>query len=127
MKLHPDRANGLVVTGLGPGWIAVNGERKFTHLMLDARAECQAWHTNPDHPWDQATMNALVARAPELVILGTGSAQRFAPPASLSALMAARVGFEAMDTAAACRTYNILAAEGRDVVALLVLPPPEGL
>jgi uncharacterized protein len=56
-----------------------------------------------------------------VVLLGTGARLRFAPPALLRSLMAHRIGIETMDTAAACRTYNILAGEGRSVVALLML------
>ena len=57
----------------------------------------------------------------ELVILGSGTRNRFPPPAWLAPLMARRLGLETMDTAAACRTYNILAGEGRNVVAALIL------
>ena len=57
---------------------------------------------------------------PEIVILGTGAAQRFPPPALARALAATGVGVEVMDSRAACRTYNILAAEGRKVVAAIL-------
>ena len=60
---------------------------------------------------------------PELVILGSGSRLRFPHPSLLQALMAARIGVETMDTVAACRTYNVLAAEGRRVVAALLVHP----
>ena len=61
------------------------------------------------------------AEPPELVVFGSGARLRFAPPALLRGLMARRIGVETMDTAAACRTYNILAGEGRRVVAALLL------
>ena len=61
------------------------------------------------------------AEPPELVVFGSGTRLRFAPPALLRGLMARRIGVETMDTAAACRTYNILAGEGRRVVAALLL------
>lgn len=123
MKLHPDKPGTNAITGVGSGWIAVNGERQFTHLWLDSQGPWRHWQGDPQAPWDADTMNAVAQRAPELLILGSGERQRFAPPAALQPLMAARIGFETMDTAAACRTYNILAGEGRDVLALLVLPP----
>jgi uncharacterized protein len=53
---------------------------------------------------------------PELVLVGTGATQRFLPAQTTSPLLQAGVGFEVMDTAAACRTFNILLAEGRRVV-----------
>ncbi|HSC07837.1 MAG TPA: Mth938-like domain-containing protein, partial [Steroidobacteraceae bacterium] len=57
---------------------------------------------------------------PEIVILGTGAAQRFPRPELGQALAATGVGVEVMDSRAACRTYNILATEGRKVVAAIL-------
>lgn len=122
MKLHPDRNDGLTVTGLAEGWIAVNGERHTTHLLLDSRGGCTACQLDTQAPWDSAAMTTVVNQTPELLILGSGRQQRFPPPQALRELMSRRIGFETMDTAAACRTYNILAGEGRHVMALLVLP-----
>ena len=62
----------------------------------------------------------LAALKPELVIFGSGARLRFAAPALLRPLIDARIGVETMDTAAACRTYNVLLAEGRSVVAALL-------
>lgn len=73
---------------------------------------------------DQLTaehMTLLIDLAPQVVVLGTGQRQRFPDPAIYAALMAHGIGIEIMDTGAACRTYNILASEGRRVVALLLL------
>ena len=64
---------------------------------------------------------ALLAYEPEVVLFGTGAALRFPRPELTRALIDARVGLEVMDTPAACRTYNILAAEGRSVVAALLI------
>ena len=63
----------------------------------------------------------LLQHRPELVLLGTGATQRFPHPRLLSALSDARVGVEMMDTRAACRTFNILIAEDRRVVAALIV------
>jgi uncharacterized protein len=63
----------------------------------------------------------VLMRAPEIVLLGTGPRLRFPSPAVYASLLKARIGVEVMDTAAACRTYNILAAEGRRVAAALML------
>ena len=69
-----------------------------------------------------ADFEAVAALKPEIVLLGTGARQRFPPPRVYRLLTDARVGVEVMDTAAAARTYNIVAAEGRRVVAALLLP-----
>jgi uncharacterized protein len=65
----------------------------------------------------------LLALAPELVIFGSGARIRFVSPALLKPLIERRIGVETMDTAAACRTYNVLLAEGRSVVAALLFEP----
>jgi len=80
-------------------------------------------------PWGVSSLDALtadhfarlVAWKPELVVFGSGARLRFVPPALLRALIDARIGVETMDTAAACRTYNVLASEHRNVVAALLL------
>ena len=64
----------------------------------------------------------LAATEPDLVILGTGERQRFLTPGLMASLMARRIGLECMDNQAACRTYNILMAEGRKVALALILP-----
>ena len=69
-----------------------------------------------------ADFEAMLALTPEVVLLGTGSRQRFAHPRLHACLSAARIGLECMDTGAACRTYNILMAEGRRVLAALIPP-----
>ncbi|MEW8399962.1 MAG: Mth938-like domain-containing protein [Candidatus Thiodiazotropha sp.] len=63
----------------------------------------------------------LAELAPEIIILGTGARQRFPHPGLTEPLMQRRIGLEVMDTAAACRTYNILMAEGRRVAAALFM------
>lgn len=63
----------------------------------------------------------IAALRPEVVILGTGARLRFPPPACLAPLSRAGIGVEVMDTAAACRTFNILAADGRKVVVALLM------
>jgi uncharacterized protein len=64
-----------------------------------------------------------VALKPEVVIYGSGPRLVFPPAALTRVLFERRIGLETMDTAAACRTYNVLASEGRSVVAALILPP----
>jgi len=67
-----------------------------------------------------ADFEALLAQRPELIVLGTGDRQRFPHPRLVAALTSERIGVEAMDTRAACRTYNILMSEGRKVLAALL-------
>jgi uncharacterized protein len=65
---------------------------------------------------------ALLALEPEVVLLGTGPRQVFPPAAFMAAFLTRRIGIEPMDNAAAARTFNVLSAEGRRVVAAFLLP-----
>ena len=79
--------------------------------------------------WAQPTVAALgehdfrrmLEFEPEVVLLGTGLRMIFPPPSITHPLMNQSIGLEVMDTAAACRTYNILAGEGRNVLAALII------
>lgn len=125
MKLQPDKFDVQSITGHGPGWIQVgNGartEKLLTSVVIGAHGERFDWHCSqfadltPEHFAQLATLQA------EIIIFGSGLRNRFPPAAWLKPLIAQRIGLETMDTAAACRTYNVLASEGRHVVAALLL------
>jgi len=121
LKLHADAPTALnTVTAYGPGFIEINKVRHTSAVLL-----------TPDRvdPWAVVSFEALAepdferlcALNPEVALLGTGSRQRFPHPRLSRALNEARIGLEVMTTAAACRTYNILMAEGRKVAAALLL------
>jgi uncharacterized protein len=63
----------------------------------------------------------LLALEPEIVLVGTGQRQIFPPPSFRVRFLRAGIGLEVMDTGAACRTFNVLVAEQRRVVALLMM------
>jgi uncharacterized protein len=65
----------------------------------------------------------MVDLKPELILIGTGHKQRFPKPEFLKSLILAKIGFEIMDSQAACRTYNILVGEGRQVLLALIVEP----
>ena len=81
------------------------------------------WATGGFDALTEADFEALAALGVEIVLIGTGSRQRFPAPALLRPLMQARIGFEVMDLGSACRTFNILAGEGRSVAAALIFDP----
>ena len=121
MKLQPDKSDVQTLTAHGPGWVAINNERVESSVVVGSRGERFLWkcthfdELGPDHFAQLASLGA------ELIIFGSGARIRFPRPAWLQPLMAQRTGVETMDTAAACRTYNILASEGRHVVAALLI------
>lgn len=124
MKLHADAADRYAITSYGPDWIAVNGQRHTSSLLLSATEGPSPWSCERFAELSSEHFDALLrplAEPPELIVLGSGSRLRFVRPALLRGLMERRIGVETMDTAAACRTYNILAGERRRVVAALLL------
>ncbi len=127
MKLQPDRLDVQSILAYGSGWVGLgnNGvaEKIDYSVVIGSRGEKFAWDCKN---FDQLSADhfALLANLkPELVIFGSGKRLRFPPPSFLRALMAQRIGLETMDTLAACRTYNILAGEGRHVIAALLIDP----
>ena len=79
------------------------------------------WPVARADQFDLAAIDALLALEPEVVLLGTGARQVFPPRETQAALLRRQIGIEVMDNAAACRTYNLLAGEGRRVVAAIML------
>lgn len=122
MKLHLTRDAGLrLVDACGDGYVAVNGQRfEASLIVLPDRAPLD-WPVSRFEQLAAAHFAALAEIAPELVLLGTGGRQRFPHPALYADLIRAGIGVEIMNTRAACRTYNILAAEGRGVMAALIV------
>ncbi len=122
MKLHSSVTAGLLtITAYDAEHIAVNGRRLTTSFLLTPQRLAEGW---PPASFDQMTLNDLQAIAEldcPIVLLGTGKRQRFPAPALLRPLIDRRIGVEIMDSPAACRTYNILVAEGRDVAAALII------
>lgn len=121
MKLQPDRFEVPVISGYGVGWIAVMGERIGTSLILGSRGERFAWPCQRFEDLQAQHFDMLAERTPELVLFGSGDKIRFPKPQWLQALAQRRIGLETMDTPAACRTFNILAGEGRHVLVALLL------
>lgn len=121
MKFQPDRSEAQTIRGYGPGWIAIEQEKYSHSLVISSQGLLQDWNCQRFEDLTPAHFAALAEIPAELVLFGSGARNRFVPPAWLQPLMARGIGLETMDTQAACRTYNILAGEGRNVVAALLL------
>jgi len=122
MKFHLENANGQnVFTGYGAGYTLVNGVRYEHSLVVTPARVIEDWQVMDFDALSASHFDFLLALKPEIVLLGTGAVLRFPQPALSRRLLLAHIGLEVMDTAAACRTYNILSAEGRNVAAA-VLP-----
>ncbi|KQT10225.1 Mth938-like domain-containing protein [Ramlibacter sp. Leaf400] len=121
MKLQPDRFDVQAITGYGPGWVGVGSDRITHSVILSSRGERIDWAAGSYEDLGPQHFVRLAELQAEVVIFGSGARIRFPRPAWLRPLAERGIGLETMDTAAACRTYNILAQEGRQVAVALLL------
>jgi uncharacterized protein len=122
MKLHLNSTDGLnAITGHGAGFVQVNQQRVETALIVMPDKLLAPWVVPDPACLTLADFSHVLELRPELVVFGSGSRFRFPDPAIMAAFSRARIGFESMDTPAACRTYNILMSEGRRVAAALIV------
>ncbi len=130
MKLHQDSLPALnTITAYGADYVAINDERYTSSIIVLPDAPVFRWPVtsfaalSSEH-FAQIIANATeksAAGACEVVIFGSGSKLRFPSASLIAPLIAQRIGIETMDFHAACRTYNILMAEGRRVAAALLI------
>lgn len=112
------------VTGYDDTGVDINA-RRFSHSLLVLPEVAPVdWPVESFDALSIAHIDQIDATTPDVVILGTGMKQRFIHPKLTSSLTSRRIGVECMDNQAACRTYNILMAEGRKVALALIIEPP---
>jgi uncharacterized protein len=122
MKFQPDTAAGVnSISRHEPGRVFVGATAYGHHLVVPWVGEVLPWAATSFDALEPAHFEALAALKPELVIFGSGARLRFAHPRLMASLINAGIGVETMDTAAACRTYNVLVSESRSVVAALLV------
>ena len=122
MKLQSDPHSGAnTITGYGDGYIEIN-KTPYSHaVLLSSDGEILEWAVTSFDDLSPADFTQMASLKPELIIIGTGKRQRFPKPELLKTLIEAKIGFEVMDSQAACRTYNILVGEGRQVLLALIV------
>jgi uncharacterized protein len=108
------------INGYGAGYVLVNGARHEANLIV-LPERVLPWNVGGFESMGAEDFAALAQLDLEVVLVGTGTTLRFPSPQVMRPLVDARIGFEVMDAPAACRTYNILASEGRRVAAALLL------
>jgi uncharacterized protein len=122
VKLHLARGNNQnTFTGYGEGYVMVNAVRYERSLLVLPDRPVADWGVSGVEALREQDLEFLAGLGVEIVLLGTGESLRLLHPRRLQSLTRAGVGVEVMDTPAACRTYNILVAEGRNVAAALML------
>ena len=125
VKFQPDHLPGVnVISRLEPGVVWVNAQVHSTSVLVPWRGNVMPWAVTQFEAIASDQFGSVLDLEPELVLLGSGRALRFAPPTVLRTIIEHGIGVESMDTAAACRTFNVLATEGRRVVAALLLELP---
>ena len=115
-----DNTSGDLIDAYGVDGILIGGRRYRQGLIVTPERIIAPW--GPAQPADLTAehLDALLACAPQVIVLGTGVSQIFPDARIYMKFMEQRIGFEVMDTGAACRTYNILMSEGRRVAAAFI-------
>jgi uncharacterized protein len=122
MKFSLDRPAGTyLIRSYAPGEVRI-GERSLRQsLIVTAASLIEDWRPRTMDDLQPIDLEPILALRPAVLLFGSGPRQQFPERTVLASLYAARVGFEIMDSGAACRTYNLLVAEGREVAAALML------
>lgn len=114
-------ANRYVIKSYGLGWINVNEREIRRSVIVTPERLVADWPPQTFADLEEGHFVAIQPLEPEIVLLGTGDRQRFPHPRLTRSLLERGIGVEVMDTAAACRTYNIIMLEGRRVAAALLM------
>ena len=120
MKFTRESHSAVTVRHVEKGEIRV-GDDTITDDVLLFREHVTHWSAADPQNITETDLQALIDEKPEIIIFGTGWTTRLPPRELVFALARKGIGFECMDTPAACRTFNILVSEDRDVAALLLL------
>ena len=122
MKLHLTTAeNNYLITGYAKSYIEVNKQRYTQNLVIMSDKLILDWPATDFANLTEAHFAQILAIKPEVVLLGTGEKHQFLHPKIIQKLTQNNIPLECMTTAAACRTYNILMSEGRNVAAALLV------
>lgn len=121
LKFTREMTGSLMIQRVSETAITINGEHYAESIALTPEEVLASWDAKPIETLDASDFEYLLAKSPEIVLLGTGQSNVFPPRELLFAFARLGIGLESMDTAAAARTFNVLATEGRQVAAVLYL------
>ncbi|MGM0552935.1 MAG: Mth938-like domain-containing protein [Pseudomonadota bacterium] len=112
-----------IVTGYAPGTVGINQVAYTRSLIIRPHRLDADWPVPAVDDLALEHLQPVLESPPEVLLIGTGTTQRFPERSLWRSLRERGLGVEVMDTAAACRTYNLIMAEGRDVAAALIIEP----
>lgn len=121
MKLHAEKGSGNYIQSVTAQAVLINGTSYSGPVLVSADRIISDWTPRPVAELKLDDFRAALELEPDVILFGTGTTHQFVSNHLVTAIMAGGVGFEVMATDAACRTYNVLAAEDRRVVAALLL------
>jgi uncharacterized protein len=123
MKLHAEKGSGNYIQSVTRDAVLINGTSYTLPVIVSADRIISDWAPRRIADLTLDDFQAALDLEPEVILFGTGTTHQFASNRLVTSIMSRGVGFEVMATDAACRTYNVLAAEDRRVVATLLLDP----
>lgn len=112
--------NQFFIRSVSAAGIRVDQENFLCPFIISSQKVVPQWNVECVEDIDEENLQAIFDLEPEVILIGTGDKQVFLPPATQVHFFRRHVGFEVMTTDAACRTFNVLASEGRQVVAALL-------
>lgn len=121
LKFTREMTGSLMIQRVTETTITINGEPYSQSIAMTSDAVLSNWTPKPIADLAESDFEPLLATAPEIMLLGTGPTNVFPPRELLFAFARRGIGLECMDTAAAARTFNVLATEGRQIAAVLYL------
>lgn len=122
MKLELDNTTGHQISHYGSGSITINQTAYTQNLIVTPTTIVSPWEVRSIETLTTADYESLLALKPEIILLGCGETPIVPPPALIAWFAAKRIGVEVMVTGSACRTFNLLCSEGRQVVAGFIIP-----
>lgn len=121
MQFTREQNSAITIRQVEPGQLRIGNDIVRTNVLLTAEREIRAWAVEDVDNLTENDLDAVIEAAPEMIVVGTGWKAVFPPRELVFALARRGIGFESMDTPAACRTFNILISEGRRAAAALIV------
>ncbi|MAF84384.1 MAG: hypothetical protein CL797_09815 [Chromatiales bacterium] len=121
MQFNREQSGGNIIRSFSAGELRINDAIFTNHVIVSTDTIIENWSPEKIMNLSIADFSEVLSATPEVIVFGTGITQTFPPGALMTDILRQGVGFEVMDTGAACRTFNILAAEQRNVIAALLV------